>query len=193
MQKSDAKLYRQVSIKCVIPTLSVMLYLFNCARYLKKRVLKVLRLLIIFYYLNNFFLWYLLILRESKRIREMIRTSFQMYGKYLQVFILDELFSETISEIQEKILIMIRNKKPKGVLFDVSMLDIIDTYAATVIIETLKMINLLGAKSVLIGLKPEIVSYLTQTSFNFENVDVAKNMEEGLELFKKKDDFINGT
>ena len=111
---------------------------------------------------------------------------------YLQVFILDELLSDTISEIQDKILKMIKEKNPKGVLFDVSMLDIIDTYAATVIIDTLKMIHILGVKSVLVGVKPEIVSYLTQTSFDFGNVDVAKHIEEGIELMEKRDNFKNG-
>jgi len=61
------------------------------------------------------------------------------------------------------------------------MLDIIDTYSATIIINLLKMINLIGPNPVLVGLKPEIVSYLTQSNFDFGNVLIAKHLDQGIE------------
>ena len=115
----------------------------------------------------------------------MLKTSFQMQGKYLQVFVLDELYSDIIDQIQKKILEMIDEKEPKGVLLDVSMLNILDSFSTKTIINTLKMIDLIGPKPVLIGLKPETISYLTQINFDFGNVFIAKHINEGLEFLNK--------
>ena len=76
----------------------------------------------------------------------------------------------------------VKKKEPKGVLVDISMLDLLDSYAASVIIKTVKIIHLLGACSVLIGLKPEVASYLTQMNFDFSAIHTTKHINEGIEF-----------
>ena len=40
--------------------------------------------------------------KNRKKVKAILKTSFQMNGAYLQVFVLDELYSEIIQEIQKK-------------------------------------------------------------------------------------------
>ncbi len=112
----------------------------------------------------------------------MIKTAFQMHGEYLQIFILDDLTSTTIQILQDKILDTVKDKNPKGVLLDLSMLNIIDSYSATIIINILKMINVLGPRTILIGLQAETITYLIQKNIDFGDILIAKHLTEGMEF-----------
>ncbi len=91
-----------------------------------------------------------------------------------------ELYDEVMLKIQEDILEMIRETGIKGVIIDVSGVNIIDIFIAQAIIDTAGAAGMLGAETVLTGLKPSVVASVVDMDLDFKNIRTALNLEEGL-------------
>ena len=72
--------------------------------------------------------------------------------------------------------------RSRGVVIDVSALDVMDSFAA----RTLRMISrttkLRGAETVIVGIQPEVAFSMTQLGLTLQDVSTALDLEEGLEL-----------
>jgi rsbT antagonist protein RsbS len=72
--------------------------------------------------------------------------------------------------------------RSRGVVIDVSTLDVMDSFAA----RTLRMISrttkLRGAETVIVGIQPEVAFSMTQLGLTLQDVSTALDLEEGLEL-----------
>jgi len=90
-----------------------------------------------------------------------------------------ELYDETILQIQRDILEKVKSTGIKGVIIDVSGVEIIDSFFAQAICDTARMTYMLGATTVLTGLKPEIAASLVDLDIEFKDVQTAMNLEAG--------------
>ncbi|MBN1695734.1 STAS domain-containing protein [candidate division WOR-3 bacterium] len=99
----------------------------------------------------------------------------------LVVPIQGEIDDERMSKIQCQILKGVEDSKVKGVVIDLSGVRIIEPYHAGIIDKTAKMISLLGAKTVLTGIKPGVAIALTDSNFDFKEIyETAGTFEEGV-------------
>ncbi len=109
------------------------------------------------------------------------KISFSVNNKVLVVTVQEELFDETMEYMQEQILNTIYNKQLKGILIDVSGVQIIDSYISRMLVDIAKMAKLLGAKTLFTGLKLEIVASLVDLGGNVPNeISIVLNVDEGL-------------
>lgn len=87
-----------------------------------------------------------------------------------------------MKEIQEQILREVRSSKVKGVVIDLSGVRIVEPYLASIIDNTAKMVHLLGAETVLTGIKPGVAISLVNLNFDFKEIyGTARTFEEGVE------------
>jgi rsbT antagonist protein RsbS len=93
-----------------------------------------------------------------------------------------ELNDELMLQIQEDILERVNKTGIKGVIIDVSGVAVIDSSLGRAIRDTVRMASLLGAKTIVSGLRPGVVSSLIDLDFKIEDVLTAINLEEGLRL-----------
>ncbi|MCG8576762.1 MAG: STAS domain-containing protein [Flavobacteriales bacterium] len=100
----------------------------------------------------------------------------------LVVSIQNEMYDEIVIQLQEQILEKVHEKRLKGVLIDVSGMEIIDPYTLKLLENTTKMIRLLGAKTAFTGIKPEIVASLIVFGNISANIKVVLNVDEGLQI-----------
>jgi rsbT antagonist protein RsbS len=98
-----------------------------------------------------------------------------------------ELYDEIILQIQKDILERVKETGVKGVIIDVSGVEIIDSFLAQAICDTVRMASMLGAATVLTGLKPEIAASLVELDIEFKDVWTAMNLEAG---FQRLEPFI---
>ena len=99
----------------------------------------------------------------------------------LVVPIQGEIDDERILKIQNQILKGVEDNKVKGVVIDLSGVRIIEPYHARIIDNTAKMIYLLGAKTVLTGIRPGVAISLTDANFDFKEIyETAGTFEEGV-------------
>jgi len=99
----------------------------------------------------------------------------------LVVPIQGELDENRMIQIQKKILKGVEDTEVGGVVIDVSGVGIIEPYLARIIDNTAKMIYLLGAKTVLTGIRPGVAISLVDSRFDFKEIyGIAGTFEEGV-------------
>ncbi|MEI6634052.1 MAG: STAS domain-containing protein [Chlamydiota bacterium] len=95
-----------------------------------------------------------------------------------------ELSDEAMLEIQTEILEKVSQTGVKGVLIDLAGVDILDSFLAQAFLDTGRMASLLGADTVIVGLKRELVSVLIDLGLDFGNIQTAITLEQGFQKLK---------
>jgi rsbT antagonist protein RsbS len=76
--------------------------------------------------------------------------------------------------------------RSKGVIIDVTALDIMDSFAARTFRSLAHMVKLRGADTVICGIQPEVAFTMVQLGLSLEGISTALDLEEGLALLQKK-------
>jgi rsbT antagonist protein RsbS len=101
-------------------------------------------------------------------------------GRMLLATIQIELRDQVVQAFQEDVLLALEKRGTQGLVIDISGVDTVDTYVARVLVETARMARLMGAETVLVGMRPEIAATLVRMGYDLAGVGTALNLEEGL-------------
>ena len=107
-------------------------------------------------------------------------------GDTLLATIQVELRDKVAQGFQEDVLETLERRGARGLVIDISALEVVDTYVARVLAETGRMAKLMGTETVLVGMRPEIAATLVRMGFAMEGIRTALNLEEGLELLRHR-------
>jgi rsbT antagonist protein RsbS len=72
--------------------------------------------------------------------------------------------------------------RSRGVVIDVSTLDVMDSFATRTLRSIAQATKLRGAEVVIVGVQPDIAFAMVQLGLTLDGVAVALDLEEGLEL-----------
>jgi len=89
-----------------------------------------------------------------------------------------ELYDATMLKLQDDILEEVKEKMVKGVIIDLSAVNIIDLFLAQKIKEIISMVALMGAETILTGFKPEVAASLVDLDFDFEDIQMAIDQDD---------------
>lgn len=70
--------------------------------------------------------------------------------------------------------------RSRGVIIDVTVLDVIDSFATRTLREVAHMLKLRGAETVIVGIQPDVAFSMVQLGLTLEGVGTALDLEEGL-------------
>jgi rsbT antagonist protein RsbS len=76
--------------------------------------------------------------------------------------------------------------RARGVIVDVASLDVMDSFAARTLREIAQVIRLQGARTVIVGLQPEVAFAMVQMGLSFEDVATVLDLEEGLSFLNNQ-------
>jgi rsbT antagonist protein RsbS len=107
-------------------------------------------------------------------------------GRTLLVTVQTELRDNVANALQQDVLSALEKGGMAGVVVDISGLETVDTYVARVLVDTGRMARLMGAETVLVGMRPEIAATLVRMGYSMQGVDTALNLDEGLERLRRK-------
>jgi rsbT antagonist protein RsbS len=93
-----------------------------------------------------------------------------------------ELRDAVAEAFQADILTAIEKGGSTGLLIDISGLDMVDSYVARIVAETGRMAKLMGASTILVGMRPEVAATLIRMGYAMEGVRTALNLDDGLAL-----------
>ena len=93
-----------------------------------------------------------------------------------------ELYDDVVLQLQKDILETVRETKAKGVILDLSTVDVMDSFIAQTLSDTARMTALLGAKTVLSGLQAGVVAALIDLDVEFQDAQTARTLEEGFRI-----------
>ena len=103
-------------------------------------------------------------------------------GRNLLVTVQTELHDAVAEAFQEDLLLAIEKSGAAGLLIDITGLDMVDSYVARVLADTGKMARLMGAETVLVGMRPEVAATLVRMGYLMTGIRTALNVDEGLAL-----------
>jgi rsbT antagonist protein RsbS len=76
--------------------------------------------------------------------------------------------------------------RSRGVIIDVTVLDVIDSFATRTLRGVAHMLKLRGADTVIVGIQPDVAFAMVQLGLTLEGVGTALDLEEGLAFLNAK-------
>lgn len=82
---------------------------------------------------------------------------------------------------QSDVVSVLEKSDAKGLIIDITAMDIVDSFMARVINETARMARLMGAKVVLCGMQPMVALTLVEMGRELIGVETALNLDKGFD------------
>ncbi|SEF20208.1 rsbT antagonist protein RsbS [Amycolatopsis pretoriensis] len=107
-------------------------------------------------------------------------------GDVLLSGLLSDLDDKTALAFTDELTARIANEGIRGVVMDISRLEIVDSFVARVLMEMAGAGRLLGARMVVAGMRPAVALTLTELGLQFTGVMTALNAEQAMELLGRR-------
>jgi rsbT antagonist protein RsbS len=101
-------------------------------------------------------------------------------GTYLIATIQSALSDTEALDLRDDLMMQAGRHRSKGIIVDVTSLDVMDSFAARSLRSISHMARLRGAATVIVGIQPEVAFSMVQLGLTFEEVNTALDLEEGL-------------
>jgi rsbT antagonist protein RsbS len=106
-------------------------------------------------------------------------------GEFLLVTIQVDMHDRLALTLQDDLTQRISQSGARGVLIDISSLEIVDSFIGRIIGNIASMSTILGAKSVVVGMQPAVAITLVELGLSLPNVRTALDVDKGIELLRK--------
>jgi len=116
-----------------------------------------------------------------------MRTPILKQGKLLIASVQDSMTDADLIQLRDDLVSGVRRHRSVGVIVDVTLLDVMDSFAARMLRSIAQMIKLLGAEAILVGIQPEVAFSMVQLGLTLEGTMTALDLEEGLAFFAAKE------
>ena len=101
-------------------------------------------------------------------------------GGYLIASIQSALSDEDLLLLRDDLVKQVGKYRSRGTIVDVTVLDVMDSFAVRTLRTIAHMIRLRDAETVIVGIQPEVAFAMVQLGLTFEDVYTALDLEEGL-------------
>jgi rsbT antagonist protein RsbS len=106
-------------------------------------------------------------------------------GDFLLVTIQVDMHDQLASALQDDLTNKIAKVNAKGVLIDISSLDIVDSFIGRMLANTSAMARVLDAQTVVVGMQPAVAITLVELGLNLSGVHTALDVEKGMEMLRR--------
>ena len=106
-------------------------------------------------------------------------------GEFLLVTIQVDMHDQLALRLQDDLTRAIEKKGAKGVLIDISALEMVDSFIGRMIADISGMARILDARTVLVGMQPAVAITLVELGLSLPGVATALNVERGMVLLRK--------
>ena len=96
-----------------------------------------------------------------------------------------DLTDEDAIEFQDEILQEVTRTEAKGIIIDITALDVVDSFLARVLNNTANMVRLVGCEVVITGMPPSVALTLIEMGREMVNVETALNLDLGIEKIRQ--------
>ena len=101
-------------------------------------------------------------------------------GPYLIASIQSVLSDSELFQLRDDLVDRVGRVRSRGVIIDVTVLEVMDSFACRVLRDLANMIKLRGAEAVIVGIQPEVAFAMVQLGLSLEGVVTTLDLEEGL-------------
>ncbi|SRR3989454_955656 len=101
-------------------------------------------------------------------------------GSFLIASIQSVLSDADLLQLRDDLADRVGKSRSRGVIIDVTVLDVIDSFATRTLRAIAHMLKLRGAETVIVGIQPEVAFAMVQLGLTLEGVGTSLDLEEGL-------------
>jgi rsbT antagonist protein RsbS len=109
-------------------------------------------------------------------------------GQFLLVTIQVDMHDQLAITLQDDLTNRIAKERSRGVLLDISALDVVDSFIGRMIANISSMARVLDAQTVVVGMQPAVAITLVELGLSLPGVATALNVERGMTLLHRKMD-----
>lgn len=124
-------------------------------------------------------------------------------GRLLLVTIQVDMYDKLALQLQDDIAHQVVKQRAKGVLIDISALEVVDSFIGRILTGIAGTARMLDAETVVVGMQPAVAITLVELGMNLPGVQTALNVERGMEMLREavgevaeapsaEDDLIHG-
>jgi rsbT antagonist protein RsbS len=105
-------------------------------------------------------------------------------GEYLLVTIQVDMHDRLVTALQDDLTSAIASTGARGVLIDISSVDMVDSFMGRMIDNIASMARILDAETVVVGMQPAVAITLVELGLSLQGVRTALNVEKGMHLLR---------
>ena len=114
-------------------------------------------------------------------------------GSSLLVTIQVDMHDRLAVTLQDDLTNRIANTGARGVLLDISSLEMVDSFIGRMIGNIAAMSRILDAQTVVVGMQPAVAITLVELGLSLQGVRTALNVERGMQLLQAAVGYSNGS
>lgn len=103
-------------------------------------------------------------------------------GRFLLVTVQVDMHDRLAMQLQEDLTTKIAQTDARGVLIDISALEIVDSFIGRMLANISAMARVLDAETVVVGMQPAVAITLVELGLSLTGVRTALNVERGMDL-----------
>ena len=107
-------------------------------------------------------------------------------GSFLLVTIQVDMHDRLAMTLQDDLTSRIVETRAKGVLIDISALEIVDSFIGRMLADIAAMSRVLDAETVVVGMRPAVAITLVELGLSLTGVRTALNVERGMDLLRNR-------
>ena len=105
-------------------------------------------------------------------------------GQFLLVTIQVDMHDELAMRLQDDLTNRINETSARGVLIDISSLEVVDSFIGRILGNIASMSRVLDAQTVVVGMRPAVAITLVELGLSLPGVKTALNVEKGMKLLR---------
>jgi rsbT antagonist protein RsbS len=109
-------------------------------------------------------------------------------GRVLVVPIQVDMDDQTVVGLQERILAELERTRARGVLIDISLLEMVDSFIGRMLSDIAAMARIMDARTVVVGMRPAVAITLVELGLELRGVETVLNVDEGIKLLRAEFD-----
>jgi rsbT antagonist protein RsbS len=113
-------------------------------------------------------------------------------GEFLLVTIQVEMHDRLVMVLQDELTHSIIKHRARGVLIDISSLEIVDSFIGRALGDIASMARILDAETVVVGMRPAVAITLVELGLSLPGVRTALNAERGMALIRQTLEELGG-
>ena len=103
-------------------------------------------------------------------------------GNFLLISIQVDMHDQLALNLQDELTARIVQDNAKGVLIDISALEVVDSFIGRMLANIASMARILDAETVVVGMRPAVAITMVELGLSLPGVRTALNVEKGIEI-----------
>lgn len=107
-------------------------------------------------------------------------------GDFMLISLREDMSDTQVMNLQDELSKQVTLIRPKGVLIDISSLEIVDSFLGRMLSDIAKIVRILGAEVVIVGMQPTVAMTTVELGITLGSVLTALNVNSGMGMLRMK-------